>query len=59
MALLLALAKKIVMLNNYVKNGNWDLNIAVPIYKLSHKVLGLAGFGNIGRKVAVRAKSFE
>lgn len=57
--LMLALAKKILLLDRHVKNGNWSFDIAVPIYKLSGKVLGLCGFGNIGKKVASRAKAFE
>ncbi len=57
--LLLASAKKIVPLNNAVKAGQWDLNIAKPVYCLTGKTLGLAGFGGIAREVARRMKAFD
>lgn len=57
--LLLASAKKIVLLNNAVKSGQWDLNIAKPVYCLTGKTLGLAGFGGIAREVARRMKAFD
>lgn len=56
--LLLASVKKILLLNNHVKNGFWDFKIAVPIHKLTGNILGLAGFGNISRAVAARVKPF-
>lgn len=56
--LLLTSVKKIVMLNNYIKNGNWDFKPAVPIYKLKGRTFGLAGFGNIARNVAQKVKAF-
>ncbi len=57
--LLLTVAKKIVLLNNLVKSGTWSLAPADPVYKLDGRVLGLAGFGNIPRAVARRAKGFD
>lgn len=58
MTLLLACAKKIVMLDRDVRKGIWNFKSAVPVYKLTQRVLGLAGFGNIAREVALRAKPF-
>ena len=58
-ALLLTVAKKIVLLNNLVKQGTWSLAPADPVYKLDGRVLGLAGFGNIPKAVARRAKGFD
>jgi D-3-phosphoglycerate dehydrogenase len=58
MALLLACAKKIVMLDADVRKGLWSFKHAVPIFKLTNRILGLAGFGNIAREVAHRARSF-
>ncbi|MDR1044673.1 MAG: C-terminal binding protein [Candidatus Adiutrix sp.] len=58
-ALLLTVAKKIVLLNNLVKGGLWSLAPADPVYKLDGRVLGLAGFGNIPRAVARRARGFD
>ncbi len=56
--LLLTSVKKIPLLNNHVKNGNWSLKIAQPIYKVSGSVLGLAGFGHIAKAVAAKVKAF-
>jgi len=56
--LLLTSVKKIPLLNDHVKNGNWSLKIAQPIHKLSGSVLGLAGFGNIAKEVAKKVKAF-
>jgi D-3-phosphoglycerate dehydrogenase len=54
--LLLTSVKKIVLLNNNVKKGIWNFNAAVPIYQMTGKTLGLAGFGNIAKEVAKIAK---
>lgn len=57
-ALLLAAVRKIVPLNNAVKAGCWDFNLARPTYRLQDKVLGLVAFGSIARMVAERVKPF-
>ncbi|MEN6461582.1 MAG: C-terminal binding protein [Syntrophomonas sp.] len=58
MALLLAAARKIVQLNEVIKQGNWDYKISQPMYQLQGKKLGIFGFGRIGRLVADRARGF-
>lgn len=58
MALLLALARKITFLNSRVQAGSWDEGEAKPLLRVRGKVLGLAGFGNIPRQVAVKAQAF-
>lgn len=58
MALLLSCARKVTLLNNEVKNGNWNFNVAVPIYRLRGRTLGLIGFGNIPQTVAKKAQAF-
>jgi len=58
-ALLLVSHKKIVKLHNAVKSGVWDLKLAKPVYCLTGKTLGLAGFGGIAREVAKRIKMFN
>jgi D-3-phosphoglycerate dehydrogenase len=57
-ALLLAAARKIVTLNNSIKSGTWNFNLAKPLRRLEGKVLGLVAFGNIARVVALRARPF-
>jgi D-3-phosphoglycerate dehydrogenase len=57
-ALLLALIRKIVLLNNTVKKGIWDFKISKPIFRLSNMELGLVGFGHIARMVSHKAQAF-
>ena len=58
MALLLALGRKITLLNDTVKKGVWDVKEAIPVYSLQEKTLGLVGFGKIPRLVNEKAKAF-
>lgn len=58
LALLMACTRKVVLLNNDVKGGNWDFNISKPIFRLRGKTLGIVGFGKIPRKLAEKAKVF-
>ncbi len=58
MALLLALVRKIPLSNKLVHSGRWEMPAVVPIHRLSGRVLGLVGFGNIPRQVAPKAKAF-
>lgn len=58
MALMLALARKIPSAHQHVCEGMWQRNIFKGV-ELCHKTLGIIGFGNVGQKLASRAKSFE
>lgn len=58
MAMLLSSVRKVTLMNNAVKNGNWDFKIAVPIFRLRGRTLGLVGFGNIPQTVAKKAQAF-
>src|SRR4029077_19172304 len=58
MALLLALARKVALANKLVQSGRWEVPPLVPLRRLEGQVLGLAGFGNIPRMLAPRAKAF-
>ncbi|KKI89273.1 2-hydroxyacid dehydrogenase [Bacillus sp. SA1-12] len=57
-SLLLASARKIVQLNNAVKQDVWDYKLGMPIYRLRGRVLGLVGFGKIPQNLAVKARAF-
>ena len=59
-ALLLACAKKLVILNNAVKNGGWGaaLRTLRPMVSIHGQTLGLIGCGNIGKMMARRAQCF-
>lgn len=58
MALLLALARKVVLSNDLVQAGRWEMPAVVPIRRLAGQVLGLVGFGNIPRQLAPKAQAF-
>lgn len=57
-ALLLALARKIVLSNKLVQSGRWEVPPIVPLRRLEGRVLGLIGFGNIPRALAPKAQAF-
>ncbi len=58
MALLLALVRKVPLSNMLVQAGRWEVPPLIPIHRLSGRVLGLVGFGNIPRALAPKARSF-
>ncbi len=61
-ALLLALARRIILADYTVKSASWKIWTQQPIElmgtDIEGKVLGLIGMGNIGRTVAIKAKAF-
>lgn len=58
MALLLACARKVAFYDRAVRAGKWEVPPGKPIFRLAGRTLGLVGFGNIARQVAVRAAAF-
>ena len=58
LALLLACARKIALYDRLVRAGRWEVPPGKPMFRLSGRTLGLVGFGNIARAVAVRAAAF-
>ncbi|HWP87360.1 MAG TPA: C-terminal binding protein, partial [Burkholderiales bacterium] len=58
MALLLSAARKIAFYDRQVRAGQWAVPPGKPLYRLSGSTLGLVGYGNIARQVAVRAAAF-
>ncbi len=57
LALLLALARKVPQSNRLVQSGRWEVPPLTPMHRLSGRVLGLVGFGNIPRMLAPKAKA--
>ena len=55
-ALILAVSKKVVPVDNMIKSGKW---FEPETFDINHKTLGLIGFGNVGAKVAKRAAGFS
>ncbi len=58
MALLLACARKVAFYDRMVRDGRWEVPPGKPMHRLAGRTLGLVGFGNIARQVAVRAAAF-
>jgi len=65
-ALILACARKVVRLNQAVREGKWTNNakpelrkIWPPMFQLKGQTLGIIGLGRIGRLVAQRISGFE
>jgi len=58
MALLLACARKIAFYDRQVRSGVWAVPPGKPLFRMAGATLGLVGFGNIARQVAVRAAAF-
>jgi len=58
MALLLACARKVPFYDRLVRTGRWEVPPGKPLFRLAGRTLGLVGFGNIARAVAVRAAAF-
>ena len=58
MALLLSAARKITFYDRAVRAGIWAVPPGKPIQRLAGSTIGLVGFGNIARQVAVRAAAF-
>lgn len=58
LALILALKRKVMPGHRSVLEGGWGISAVQPLHRLRGRVLGLIGFGNIGRAVAARALAF-
>ena len=58
MSLLLALVRGINRYDPHTKEGGWNLEVGRPLLRLYGSRIGIAGFGRIGRELAVRAAAF-
>jgi D-3-phosphoglycerate dehydrogenase len=58
MALLLSAARKVAFYDRLVRAGQWAVPPGKPLFRLSGSTLGLVGFGNIARQVALRGAAF-
>jgi D-3-phosphoglycerate dehydrogenase len=57
-ALMLALARRIVDFAAQTRAGGWDNQAFGPLHRLRDRTLGLIGFGRIARLVAPKARAF-
>ncbi len=58
LALLLTMARATARLHSSVRAGHWDFSAAGPLHRIAGRVLGVVGFGAIGRAVARKARAF-
>ncbi|ALC92669.1 hypothetical protein AM500_04960 [Bacillus sp. FJAT-18017] len=54
-SLMMALTRKVVAMNAQVKNGVWDYQKSIPIYRLQEQTVGIIGLGRIGSAFAKKA----
>jgi len=59
MALILACARGITLLNSKIREKRWDFTQAKPLFRTQGKILGLFGLGRIARLVAQKASGFD
>jgi D-3-phosphoglycerate dehydrogenase len=60
MALYLGLARKLPVMMKKMKEGEWfSVRRDEKITRIAGKKMGLIGFGNIAKEIAIRAKSFK
>lgn len=57
LALMLALARKIVLQANACRAGAWDFNLARPVHRLRGQTAGLVAFGRIARALAAKLQA--
>lgn len=57
LALILAVARGVAMLDRRVRGGSWSTADAPPIHRLRGRTLGLVGFGRIARALAAKAEA--
>jgi len=58
MAMVLTCARKIAFYDRQVRAGQWTVPPGKPMFRLASCTMGLVGYGNIARQVAVRAAAF-
>jgi D-3-phosphoglycerate dehydrogenase / 2-oxoglutarate reductase len=59
MALLLASARKLILMDRYTRSGHWQARGQENVRRIAGKTLGLIGFGSIAQEVARRAMAFD
>lgn len=63
--LLVAVSRKLVRMNQYVKEGRWRRHSAElhayrgPVSRIAGRTLGIVGLGHVGRQVAPRAQGLK
>ena len=58
LALLLGCVRKIAYKDRMIRAGRWNLHNDQPCYRMAGKVIGIVGFGNIGRTFCRKISGF-
>ena len=58
MALLLACARKVALLDRGVRDGEWDRDVGPSMHRMRGQTLGIIGLGKIGEAIPPKAKAF-
>lgn len=54
-ALMMAMTRKIVLMNNYTKKSKWNYIESTPLHRSSEQTVGVVGLGRIGSTFATKA----
>lgn len=57
LALMMTLVRKVSLSNKLIREGVWDYQKGIPIYRLSECTVGICGVGRIGKEFAKRANA--
>jgi D-3-phosphoglycerate dehydrogenase len=63
--LLIAVSRKVVRMNQYVRDGKWRRHTAElhayrgKVYRIAGRTLGIVGLGHVGKQVAPRAQGMK
>ena len=56
LSLILACNRRLFLLDSKIRSGEWPRTIPSPVGSLHGEILGIIGFGQIGRELAIRVK---
>jgi D-3-phosphoglycerate dehydrogenase / 2-oxoglutarate reductase len=59
LALLLGLARKLLIMDRCTRTGAWQARIEQPVRRVAGKTLGLVGFGRTAQEISRRAVTFD
>ncbi|MFN7250535.1 MAG: C-terminal binding protein [Anaerobacillus sp.] len=57
LAMMLNLTRKITQMNNLIRNGIWDYQKSIPVFRHSEQIIGVIGLGRIGTAFAQKVQS--
>lgn len=58
LGLMLALVRKLPMITDLTRKGQWDYRLTIPVHRVRDLTIGVLGVGRIGRLFAAKAAAF-